>query len=266
MPSTPSPFGCIYLITNTVNGKVYVGQTTKTLSQRWEGHKRAARGTRSQMLLHKALQKHGTEVFRIECLEHCPCRESLNAAEAKWIGTYNSNDLKIGYNCTTGGDAAFTFTPEVRAKISGSQKKRLRDPSVRANLSQRRRRYMEEHPEARGVIGAYNKTPQARVNKSRSRRAFFAAHPEVREVFREAQLDRQRTIRGAAPSDLVLAALSVGGHLIRDLVRTTRVSASSTREILHRYKVSSRPLLDGEYTEIVGRARSRTRVWFREGS
>jgi predicted GIY-YIG superfamily endonuclease len=31
-------YGSIYLITNSVNGKVYVGQTTKTLQQRWAGH------------------------------------------------------------------------------------------------------------------------------------------------------------------------------------------------------------------------------------
>jgi len=32
-------FGVIYKITNTVNGKVYIGQTVSTISHRWNQHK-----------------------------------------------------------------------------------------------------------------------------------------------------------------------------------------------------------------------------------
>jgi hypothetical protein len=43
MGSASKPFGVVYLITNTVNGKVYVGQTTVGVSKRWKGHKDEAR-------------------------------------------------------------------------------------------------------------------------------------------------------------------------------------------------------------------------------
>ena len=33
------PYGIIYKITNKVNGKCYIGQTTKSLSDRWSKHK-----------------------------------------------------------------------------------------------------------------------------------------------------------------------------------------------------------------------------------
>ena len=30
--------GYIYKITNNINGKVYIGKTTKTVEERWKGH------------------------------------------------------------------------------------------------------------------------------------------------------------------------------------------------------------------------------------
>ena len=35
--------GCIYIVRNTVNDKVYIGQTVSPLSKRWAAHLYAAR-------------------------------------------------------------------------------------------------------------------------------------------------------------------------------------------------------------------------------
>ena len=32
------PYGYIYKVTNTINVKVYIGQTTKTIEERWSKH------------------------------------------------------------------------------------------------------------------------------------------------------------------------------------------------------------------------------------
>ena len=58
MDSASKPFGVVYLITNTVNGKVYVGQTINGLSKRWKGHKNDVRNG-SQNPLHRAIRKYG---------------------------------------------------------------------------------------------------------------------------------------------------------------------------------------------------------------
>src|SRR5208282_5340638 len=57
----------IYLITNLVNGKVYVGQTTQRLSDRMCGHRACARQG-SPMRLHRALRKYGPEMFHTQVL------------------------------------------------------------------------------------------------------------------------------------------------------------------------------------------------------
>jgi group I intron endonuclease len=60
--------GTIYVATNLVNGKQYVGQTTITLKERWYQHKN---GTNCP-LIHRAIQKYGMEKFKIisfPCLE-----------------------------------------------------------------------------------------------------------------------------------------------------------------------------------------------------
>ena len=64
--------GKIYKITNKINGKVYVGQTTKTLKERFEKH---CWGTTKKdsyhfnMAIKKAIKKYGKENFTIELIE-----------------------------------------------------------------------------------------------------------------------------------------------------------------------------------------------------
>jgi len=59
----------IYAITNTVNGKRYIGMTSKPLAKRWAAHKTDARCDASTTIA-KAIRKHGEVNFRIEVVAH----------------------------------------------------------------------------------------------------------------------------------------------------------------------------------------------------
>lgn len=94
-------FGFIYIITNTVNNKVYVGQTIRSLEERWREHCRTkCHKGELNMLIKKAIQKYGRENFNITELEKCKIEE-LNEKEVYYINLYNS--YKEGYNMTKGG-------------------------------------------------------------------------------------------------------------------------------------------------------------------
>ncbi len=65
-------YGLIYLITCLVNGKKYVGQTTKTVEKRFKEHVR-----RKKSLISKAIHEFGVENFTVEVLEECETSEQL---------------------------------------------------------------------------------------------------------------------------------------------------------------------------------------------
>ena len=95
--------GLIYKITNTVNNKVYIGQTTQSLENRWKGHLRVANANVPHFALQKAINKYGSKNFIYEILEDNIDKKNLNAREEYWIKKYNSHGPN-GYNCTDGGE------------------------------------------------------------------------------------------------------------------------------------------------------------------
>ena len=93
----------VYRIQNKVNGKIYIGKTTKPIEQRLELHfKNARNGRRSR--LYSSIRKHGESSFSIEQLEICNDLKHLNEREKYYIAFYCSQDKDIGYNMTEGGD------------------------------------------------------------------------------------------------------------------------------------------------------------------
>ena len=99
--------GKIYIISNTINNKVYIGQTIQTLKKRFNGHCCYSKSDRSEyMYIKRAIHKYGRENFTIKLLEECPI-ENLNEREIYWIKQYDS--YNNGYNLTLGGQNSNYF-------------------------------------------------------------------------------------------------------------------------------------------------------------
>jgi group I intron endonuclease len=92
--------GRIYKIVNDLNDKVYVGQTIRTLTVRFQKHCSKSDDLGQTMAIKKAILKYGKEHFKIELIEECDS-SILNEREIYWINFYNS--YKKGYNLTKGG-------------------------------------------------------------------------------------------------------------------------------------------------------------------
>lgn len=92
--------GFIYIIRNTVNQKVYIGQTKVSVNQRWKEHLRHA--PYGDQLINRAMNKYGTDKFWIETLEVCNLNV-IDEREKYYIALYDSTDKSKGYNVSIGG-------------------------------------------------------------------------------------------------------------------------------------------------------------------
>lgn len=119
--------GYIYCYTNKINGKKYVGQTTKTITER--AGKNGV-NYKTEWLFWRAIQKYGWSAFSVEILETAEAesakdlRKHLNLLEKYWINFYHTyiNDPEChGYNADLGGNA-LPVSEETRRKISASLK------------------------------------------------------------------------------------------------------------------------------------------------
>lgn len=95
----------IYLCTNELNGKRYVGLTSISLNRRKSNHKTQAFTLNSQSKFHRALRKYGIDSFKWEVLDDKSLTvEELITKEIEYIERFDT--YKSGYNMTIGGDGA----------------------------------------------------------------------------------------------------------------------------------------------------------------
>jgi len=99
--------GIIYKATNTLNGKVYVGQTTKGIEKRRRDHEHNAEVVTypDERKLYGAIAIYGADKFKWEVLEEIETdgtiddlRLLLLNAERRYIGKFQSYDQRYGYN------------------------------------------------------------------------------------------------------------------------------------------------------------------------
>ena len=125
MEDIKKPFGYIYCITNTINGKKYIGQTVKTIGERWNGHKTQAR-CGAETCLHRAMRKYGFAVFTVEIICEALSREELDALEWSHIASSESDNRLKGYNMVPGGN--ITHNNQLpRGPMSEETKKKIGD-------------------------------------------------------------------------------------------------------------------------------------------
>lgn len=98
--------GFIYVITNKINNKQYVGQTRQTIQKRFAEHVYASKKAEPPQTISKAIKKYSPKNFIIEQLEECD-NEFLDDREKYWIKQLNT--FNCGYNETKGGQNNFAI-------------------------------------------------------------------------------------------------------------------------------------------------------------
>ncbi|MBR2774280.1 MAG: GIY-YIG nuclease family protein [Selenomonadaceae bacterium] len=124
-------YGVVYLVWNMVNGRRYVGQTTRKVEERFKEH-----ACGKKYLIGKAIRKYGKENFRYGVIKSCASKEELNAQEIYFIAALHCK-APYGYNCTDGGECGNgrIILKEMRDNMSAAQIKRFKDPNEHTKIS-----------------------------------------------------------------------------------------------------------------------------------
>jgi group I intron endonuclease len=154
----------IYKITNLVNGKVYIGQTTQSLRQRKAEHISRLEAGERQHKLYRAMRKHGIENFQFSELCSALREEYLDQLEIKLIQEFNSYNR--GYNSSAGGGST---SPETRKRLSQIFKGRKITWSSKIVASRRAR-------------GGYDMSHVARGSNNVNAASYLARTPDGEEV------------------------------------------------------------------------------------
>ena len=164
---------CVYVHTNKVNGKKYVGITKQKPVTRWANGK----GYKENLHFTFAIQKYGWDNFKHEIIKSQLTKEEACKQEFELIKILNTQNPSFGYNVANGGTGVNS--------VSDRTKDIMRIKTTE---------YFQNHPEAREHAARktkeyYQNHPEVKRWKSEELKRFFAEHPEKKSTKRIWQYD-----------------------------------------------------------------------------
>lgn len=138
--------GSVYAVVHLATARFYVGQTVRTVAERWSKHLDAARRGLDTHFA-RAIRTYGSEAFRVFEIARAP-KSELDACERHWIAELGAMHPRTGFNMTRGGDANPMEAPELRAKVSAALKGRPK-PEIAGDAH-----HMRLRPESRAKVSA----------------------------------------------------------------------------------------------------------------
>ena len=146
----------VYVHINKVDGKRYVGITSKKVEHRWN----SGRGYKKSPYFSSAIEKYGWENFEHIVLYEGLTREDAVAMECRLIAEWQTNNMTFGYNLTVGGDGTKGCYPneETRRRLSEARRKEnlSAETLARRSAGLKGKKFTEEH---KRKIGDGNSKP-----------------------------------------------------------------------------------------------------------
>lgn len=165
------PYGYVYLTTNSVNGRSYVGQKQCSKFKKWY--------LGSGKLLRQAVAKYGKAAFSVEPIGFYETRKELDQAEIDYIAILRAFGADL-YNICNGGEGLGIGSdhPMWGKSPSESTRKKLREARSKwtfsalhiQHLSEAGKRRMAEHPLQ------FSPETRAKMSASSKNRVFSAHH------------------------------------------------------------------------------------------
>jgi group I intron endonuclease len=195
--------GYVYLITNTITGKRYVGQSKcDDIETRWASHRKMLKDSIGRYLL-SAYHKYGIKNFKFQII--CICFDDIcDVLEEEYIKKFNTL-VPNGYNLKTGGKSS-RHSEETKQLIAKKLRERVTD-EIRLEMRER----AKNNP-----IFSYLKvyTDEEKIIKSKMQKEYWAKLTnEDKTKISDERKSRMKT------SAKVVAALEKGRELLRRKVR-----------------------------------------------
>lgn len=143
---------CVYIHTNKINGKKYIGITSQDPERRWKN----GAGYKGCSYFYNAIQKYGWDNFYHDIVASGLSKEDACFLEMKYISELKTNQEEFGYNLLTGGSAG---------THSDITKEKLRKIFLGRVFSDETKKRMKEAASKRG---GHPQSKQAREKMSRT--------------------------------------------------------------------------------------------------
>lgn len=122
---------CVYVHTNKINGKKYVGQTGKRPMERWD----RGRGYVKCPYFWRAIQKYGWDNFEHEVIASNLTKEEADNFEKLLIDKLNLQNRDYGYNLKDGGSHG-SLPEETKQKIREANTEKHPSEETRKKISE----------------------------------------------------------------------------------------------------------------------------------
>lgn len=155
---------CVYMHTNKINGKKYIGITCQKPEYRWnngQGYHDTYFGN--------AIEKYGWDNFIHEIIKEELSQEEACKLEITLIENLETTNRSKGYNISTGGEKSAAGTThitseETKRKISEAQKGKLVPEERRKRISESVKKYFQNNPK---ITSEETKLKISKANKGK---------------------------------------------------------------------------------------------------
>jgi len=198
--------GWIYMIKNKINGKIYIGQTTRPIEKRFAEHRTRKKGYSA---IHDAIKKYGWNNFEIDWYE-CP-DEDLNFDEEVLVREMRTLSPD-GYNLMEGGGNGGKRSEESKQKMSKSHLGKTLSDEHRQNLRISNHNYGkfgEDNPNFGRKASEKTKKTQSE-NNAKNRRVYqYDLDGTFIDTFRSGE-EAARHIKGDGTDGTLISACARG--------------------------------------------------------
>lgn len=146
----------LYRATNKINGKFYLGISSRDLNKRKNEH--ISRRNTGKSLISKAIKKYGQDAFEWDVLYQSDDEIDIKTIEREMISA-----LKPPYNLSEGGEGmiGYTFSERTKKIFSDKYKGKKRPPEIGKKIS-------------KGLTGRI-RTEESKLKQSNSRKGFVVS-------------------------------------------------------------------------------------------